>query len=84
MSDKTATTQPNSDANASEDLRINIRLPSQMVSAIDAELDSMIATMPGAALTRSDAIRVLITRGLTATSSPAPKGRAKAGKDGAA
>lgn len=43
-----------------------VRLPAETIKRLDAELARMTKAMPGLALSRSDAVRVAIARGLEA------------------
>ena len=43
-----------------------VRLPGDVIKRLDVQLARMLATIPGLTLSRSDAVRVAITRGLDA------------------
>jgi hypothetical protein len=49
-----------------EGLPLYVRLPAATIKRLDAQLGRMTKAMPGLALSRSDAVRVAIARGLEA------------------
>jgi len=68
MAKKAATKKPEPKVNA-DDARtlIQVRVPADLLEAIDAEAERLSKAREGEPVSRSEAVRILVRRGLTAS-----------------